>query len=427
MAERIWADSLSSARARLEALLGGTPSWQTGLGVIFTLLSLAAGARYGTQRRRASRRHSPAAAAGTPRRPPTAADGADDPPEDLCCPISLNLMRDPVLLCATGQVYDYPNLRAWLTLGNMLCPKTNMPMFDVQVVRLTALKQRCWEWAEAAGTPLTADRSPRELRLHELHPELPDWLNTVRTSGSLDKRGTAAARINDLMVQWTSGGTARPESEAADECMKQLKQHAIDDLLWMVRYGKNYGKGCSANALSCFTLPKELAWIAVCGAVPLVALLQSPDAYAQQAAARVINNIVHGSEIARDTLGNAGAVQGLLWQVERKASNAVSYTRAPAAQALWGLAHSTRWRTAILNNSGLRALKNLVHEGNRYEQRDAAGALLQMQMSSVQLAPLTRRYLLQLRHCSQEWLHEEPGAELDEVDAVQEVAVHQYM
>lgn len=80
MAERIWADSLSSARARLEALLGGTPSWQTGLGVIFTLLSLAAGARYGTQRRRASRRHSPAAAAGTPRRPPTAADGADDPP-----------------------------------------------------------------------------------------------------------------------------------------------------------------------------------------------------------------------------------------------------------------------------------------------------------------------------------------------------------
>lgn len=57
----------------------------------------------------------------------------------------------------------------------------------------------------------------------------------------------------------------------------------------------------------------------------------------------------------------------------------------------------------------------------RYEQRDAAGALLQMGLSSQDLMPLDREYLLQLRHCSQEWLHEEPGSHLTYIEVAEEV------
>lgn len=62
-----------------------------------------------------------------------------------------------------------------------------------------------------------------------------------------------------------------------------------------------------------------------------------------------------------------GAVQGLLWQIQRRTTHVISYTRAPAAQALWGLAYSVKWRTAISQNSGVEALKKLVSEGNRYD------------------------------------------------------------
>ena len=389
------------------------------------------------------------AASAAPRRLSEDEQQQEEPPEDLVCPISFQVMQNPVMLCCTGQVYDYPNLRSWLTLGNMVCPRTNMPMYDVQVVRLTALKERCREWMEAAGTPFPLDPTPVQLELQDLNPQLPEWLQAVRGSGSLDKRGAAAAKINDLVVKWTSRsvhgqvdvddddgegnftgvGAMPPLNPHTEGLMKALKEWVIDDLLWLIRYGNNYGKGCAANALSCFTLPQELAWIAVCGAVPLVATLQSPDAYARQAAARVINNIVHGSEVVRNILGEAGAVQGMLWQIESKMA-AGPYTRAPAAQGLWGLAHSGRWRKAIIESGGVASLKGLIREGTRYEQRDAAGALLQMGLSPRDLGPdITKQYLLQLRHCSQDWLLEKDGAALGEIEDAfaQEVEVHQYM
>lgn len=31
-----------------------------------------------------------------------------------------------VVLCGTGQVYNYPSLRAWLSTGQRKCPKTNL-------------------------------------------------------------------------------------------------------------------------------------------------------------------------------------------------------------------------------------------------------------------------------------------------------------
>jgi hypothetical protein len=42
-------------------------------------------------------------------------------------------MMDPVVLCATGQVYEYTTLRNWFRTGNRLCPKTNIEVLDVQV------------------------------------------------------------------------------------------------------------------------------------------------------------------------------------------------------------------------------------------------------------------------------------------------------
>lgn len=43
------------------------------------------------------------------------------------------VMLDPVVLCATGQVYEYCSLKNWFRTSNRLCPKTNIEVLDVQV------------------------------------------------------------------------------------------------------------------------------------------------------------------------------------------------------------------------------------------------------------------------------------------------------
>lgn len=44
-------------------------------------------------------------------------------PEDFRCPISLELMIDPVTV-STGQTYDRASIQKWLSAGNFICPKT---------------------------------------------------------------------------------------------------------------------------------------------------------------------------------------------------------------------------------------------------------------------------------------------------------------
>ncbi|XP_020100791.1 U-box domain-containing protein 8-like isoform X2 [Ananas comosus] len=50
-----------------------------------------------------------------------------DLPEEFRCPISLEVMRDPVILTWSGQTYDRPSIQRWLDSGSRTCPLTNTP------------------------------------------------------------------------------------------------------------------------------------------------------------------------------------------------------------------------------------------------------------------------------------------------------------
>ena len=66
---------------------------------------------------RAARRAAPAATRAA--RP--------DPPDALVCPISMELMEDPVL-AMDGHTYDRSSIEAWLKTGKKTSPKTNAPL-----------------------------------------------------------------------------------------------------------------------------------------------------------------------------------------------------------------------------------------------------------------------------------------------------------
>lgn len=46
------------------------------------------------------------------------------PPDMFLCPISREVMRDPVVLVETGQMYDRSSISEWFKTGHSTCPLT---------------------------------------------------------------------------------------------------------------------------------------------------------------------------------------------------------------------------------------------------------------------------------------------------------------
>lgn len=64
------------------------------------------------------------------------------------CPISLELMRDPVTVC-TGQTYDRSSIESWVATGNTTCPVTRVPLSDFTLIPNHTLRRLIQDWCVA--------------------------------------------------------------------------------------------------------------------------------------------------------------------------------------------------------------------------------------------------------------------------------------
>ncbi|KAJ0254576.1 U-box domain-containing protein 19 [Hirschfeldia incana] len=60
--------------------------------------------------------------------------------DDLRCPISLEIMNDPVVL-ETGHTYDRSSIAKWFSAGNITCPKTGKNLVSTVLVDNVSIKQ----------------------------------------------------------------------------------------------------------------------------------------------------------------------------------------------------------------------------------------------------------------------------------------------
>ncbi|OIW00336.1 hypothetical protein TanjilG_27587 [Lupinus angustifolius] len=74
--------------------------------------------------------------------------------EDFRCPISLELMMDPVTV-STGQTYDRISIKKWLKAGNMICPKTGEKLTNTELVPNTSLKRLIQQFCMDNGVSLS--------------------------------------------------------------------------------------------------------------------------------------------------------------------------------------------------------------------------------------------------------------------------------
>ncbi|KAL6494709.1 U-box domain-containing protein 26 [Orobanche gracilis] len=69
-------------------------------------------------------------------------------PYHFRCPVSLELMRDPVTVC-TGQTYDRSSIESWVGTGNTTCPVTRVPLTDFTFIPNHTLRRLIQDWCVA--------------------------------------------------------------------------------------------------------------------------------------------------------------------------------------------------------------------------------------------------------------------------------------
>ncbi|TQE07249.1 hypothetical protein C1H46_007159 [Malus baccata] len=74
-------------------------------------------------------------------------------PADFCCPLSLELMTDPVIV-ASGQTYERTFIKNWIGLGLTVCPKTRQTLAHTNLIPNYTVKALIANWCESNNVKL---------------------------------------------------------------------------------------------------------------------------------------------------------------------------------------------------------------------------------------------------------------------------------
>ncbi|KAL2904720.1 U-box domain-containing protein 10 [Bienertia sinuspersici] len=249
-------------------------------------------------------------------------------PEDFLCPISLEIMRDPVIV-STGQTYERSYIQRWIDSGNMTCPKTQQKLQHFTLTPNYVLRSLIYQWCAK----------------HNI--EQPTALMT----GKIKK--------SDGTFRDVSGDIA-----AIQALVRKLTSRSVEDRRTAVAEIRSLSKRSTDNRIL----------IAEAGAIPvLVNLLTSDDELTQENAVTSILNLSiyeHNKEL----IMLAGAIPSIV-QVLRNGS---MEARENAAATLFSLSLADENKIIIGASGAIPALVELLQNGSPRGKKDAATALFNL-------------------------------------------------
>ncbi|XP_008811326.2 U-box domain-containing protein 9-like [Phoenix dactylifera] len=124
--------------------------------------------------------------------------GSPEIPQHFLCPISSELMRDPVIL-ASGQTYERPFIQEWLNSGNRTCPQTQQILPNTTLIPNHAVRSMISEWCAEHGIPLPAVESQEEgLITKDERDALNELLDKISSSSSIPEQKQAVKELRLL-------------------------------------------------------------------------------------------------------------------------------------------------------------------------------------------------------------------------------------
>lgn len=249
-------------------------------------------------------------------------------PDDFRCPISLELMRDPVIV-ATGQTYERSCIQRWIDCGNKTCPKTQQMLPNFSLTPNYVLRSLISQWCEEH--------------------------NVEQPVGSINGR----LRKGDGSFQEVSGDIATIKA-----LVHKLSSRSVEERRNAATEIRSLSKRSTDNRIL----------IAEAGAIPiLVNLLTSEDLMTQE---NVVTSILNLSiyEHNKSLIMLAGAVPSIV-QVLRMGS---MEARENAAASLFSLSLLDENKITIGASGAISALVELLQCGSLRGKKDAATALFNL-------------------------------------------------
>ncbi|KAI4302010.1 hypothetical protein L6164_035234 [Bauhinia variegata] len=132
-------------------------------------------------------------------------------PPEFRCPISRELMRDPVIL-ATGQTYDRPFIQRWLNEGHRTCPQTQQVLSHSMLTPNYLVRDMISQWCKEHGIELP--KPARDVDEEVITDADRDRLNSLlsKLSLSITHQKEAAKELRQLTKRMPSFRTLFGES-----------------------------------------------------------------------------------------------------------------------------------------------------------------------------------------------------------------------
>ncbi|XP_050233845.1 U-box domain-containing protein 11 [Mercurialis annua] len=249
-------------------------------------------------------------------------------PDDFLCPISLEIMRDPVIV-ATGQTYERSYIQRWIDTGNTTCPKTQQKLQHLTLTPNYVMRSLITQWCVQHNI-----EQPRAL-----------------ANGRIKK--------SDGSFRDVSGDIA-----AIQALVRKLSSRSIEERKAAVLEIRSLSKRSTDNRIL----------IAEAGAIPMmVNLLTSEDVSIQENSVTAILNLSI-YENNKGLIMLAGAIPSIV-QILRAGS---VEARENAAATLFSLSLGDENKIIIGASGAIPALVELLENGSPRGKKDAATALFNL-------------------------------------------------
>ncbi|KAJ4960909.1 hypothetical protein NE237_020819 [Protea cynaroides] len=251
-------------------------------------------------------------------------------PDDFKCPISLELMTDPVTI-STGHTYDRSSIQKWFKAGSITCPKTGGQLTSTELVPNSALRKLIRQFCSNKGTPMAEPGSKNR-----------DITRTICAGSNV------AAEAMNLLANYLAGrlvvGTGEEKNKAAYEIRLLAKSSIF-----------NRSCFCKANAIA-----------------PLLMMLPSTDPSIQENSIAALLNLSKYSKCKTEIVEHGGLI--LILDVLSRGLK--MDCRQIAAATLFYLSSVEEYRKLIGEiPHAIPSLVKLIREGNPRGKKNAVVAI----------------------------------------------------
>ncbi|KAJ6902331.1 U-box domain-containing protein 1-like [Populus alba x Populus x berolinensis] len=275
-------------------------------------------------------------------------------PDEFRCPISLDLMKDPVIV-ASGHTYDRNSIAQWINSGHHTCPKSGKRLIHRALIPNYALKSLVHQWCQDNNVPL---------------------IENSTSSSSKFERSSSKSKLSEKATEHIS------DTKAAMDAVKMTAEFLVGKLA--MGSPEIQRQAAYELRLLAKTGMDNRRIIAEAGAIPfLVTSLSSTDPRIQENAVTALLNlsIFDNNKIL---IMAAGSIDSIINVLE---SGKTMEARENAAATIFSLSIISDCKVTIgTRPRAFSALVGLLREGTATGKKDAASALFNLSVYNANKA-----------------------------------------